>query len=104
HSAMREKLKTMIAASDLVVVARSNLITSTGGSLNVEIEVEDVLKGARDCKTIRIAFSTMGATSPPEPEPGERYLFFLQARRNEELPAYDLIAGELDAIVSVNDH
>lgn len=98
-----EQRDRMTADSDLVAVGRSGLITSTGGSTNVEVELQQVLKGPPEPGTIRVAFSTMGPDAAGELVSGQLYIFFLQALRNENVPVYRLSGDAHQAVVPFSD-
>ena len=100
---VKEKLKRMVAMSDLILVGHSGIITSTGGSVNVDIEVEEVVKGPDDCKRVRIAFQVIGTVSSPELKREDRYIFMLQVRQFEHALFYGLIQDDPNAIIPFND-
>jgi hypothetical protein len=100
---MTRNLDKLIADSDLVAVGHVGLITSAGSSVNAGVEIEDVLKGSLESKNIRVIFFTMGASSSPELNPGELYIFCLRALRAEESPVYGLAGDDPNAVIPSDD-
>src|SRR5262249_43821229 len=100
---MFSKVRELTEKSDLIVVGRSGIITSTGSSINSEIEVERVLKGTLGCDRIRIAFTSTGRPSPPELDSEARAILFLEFLRMDDLPVYRLVEDGRDAIVPCDD-
>lgn len=100
---MIEKFKNVIAVSDIVAVGRCGMITSTGGSINIEVDVEEVVKGQLHHRRIHIVSSVAGVKTPPILDPGERYIWFLQERQYEDLLAYSLAVNDANAIIPFND-
>ena len=97
------KVRELTEKSDLIVVGRSGIITSTGSSINSEIEVERVLKGTLGCDRIRIAFTSRGRPSPPGLDPEAHVILFLEFLRVDDIPVYRLVNDDLDAIVPCDD-
>jgi len=97
-----KRIREMAETSDLVIVGTSGMSTSTGGSINARIEIEEVLKGQANCKRICIVFPAIGISSSPEMEPGERYIFFLKFLGIEDIPVYGLLENEPNAIMLFN--
>ena len=95
---MNQKLRKLLIKSDLIVVGRIGITTSTGGSTNAEIEVEEVLKGSFENKNLRIVISTMGASSSVELTPGERTILCLRAIQ-EGMPVYGLTDDDTTALI-----
>lgn len=96
---MAENLETLVASSDLVIIGRTGTMTSTGGSVNAQIEVEEVLKGPPDCERVRIVFSTMGRASGLALEPGKRYIFFLQTLQAGAANVYSFAGDDPDTAI-----
>jgi hypothetical protein len=96
------ELEDRVSSSELIVIGHSGLMTSTGGSINAEIEIETVLKGSAGSRRIPLAFSTFGRMPAAEFERGERCLFFLQVLKTAVPPAYGLVGDDLRAIIPFN--
>ena len=93
-------LINLTAASDLTIVGRVGLTTSTGGSSNAEVNVERVLKGSLSSNKVRIVFSTM-ETSSPQLEPGEIYVLFLEVLEPET--SYRLVNNDANSVIPYDD-
>ena len=93
------ELEDRVNSSELIVIGHSGLMTSTGGSMNAEIEIETVLKGSTGSRRIPLAFSTFGRMPAAEFERGERCFFFLQALKTAAPPVYGLVGDDLRAII-----
>jgi hypothetical protein len=95
----KSRIPKWLARSELIVVGECGPIMSTGGSMNVEFEVQDVLKGTVKDKQVRVAFYVIGMASPPELRNGERYIFMLQRRQGEGAPSFGLMEDSPDSII-----
>ena len=105
NDAFRGKLPAparLIASSDAVIVGRVGIMTSTGGSINAEIEVEAVLKGPLTTKELKLIYSTLGASFSPELKPGEPYLLCLRALPKQEFPVYCLAEDQPSAAIRLD--
>lgn len=100
---MIPSLSNLTTVSDLVVVGRVGVITSTGGSINVEINVDKVLKGSLRNTKIRIILSTKEAAPSSELNPGKLYIFFLRPFQGDESTVYTLAGNDPNVVIPFND-
>jgi hypothetical protein len=98
----KSRIPEWIARSELIVVGECGPVMSTGGSMNVEFEVQDILKGTVEDQRVMVAFYVMGMVSPPELRNGERYIFLLQRRQSEGAPFFGLMEDSPDSIIPFN--
>ena len=94
-------LSELVSLSDLIAVGRAGIITSTGGSINVEINVDRTLKGSLKNDKMRIVLSTKEATPPPELNPGKLYILFLRALQESNI--YALAGKDQNVVISFNE-
>jgi hypothetical protein len=94
------KLREFLAASEVVVVGRVGTITSTGGSLNANIEVEQVLQGSLERRKARIVLSTINRSSLPALDPKGVYVFGLRKLKDEDVPVFSLAGDDANAVIT----